>query len=60
MLRQILALIVRVERVFLGIVNDEIGGEIEIGLFAVDLHLLVGERGLEPVGNTFVVGAKNN
>ena len=50
----------REEALLLGIEDRVIGGELEDGLFAVDLHLGLGQRGLQSIGHAFVVGAEDH
>ena len=58
MLRQVFSLVVRIEAVFLRIVNNKIRREIERRLFAVNFHFLLRQRCFEAVGHAFVVGAE--
>src|SRR5690349_15470270 len=60
MLGSVLALVVRVETVFLWIVDNKVAGEFEGGFFRISFDFLRGQRRFETISDTFVVGAKHH
>ena len=57
---QILALIVRIETVFLWVVDDEIVGKPKVRFLAIDFYLFLRHRCLESISHTFVVCAEDD
>ena len=60
MLRKVLALVVRIEAVFLRVVHDEVTGKVKIPFFVIDLDLLLRKRSFPAVSGTLVVSAKHH
>ena len=48
------------EAVFLGIVDNEVAGEVPVVLLAIHLHLWQGKPDLQAIGNAFVIGAEDH